>query len=293
MPFLGMPIRAGGAIYFTAEEHNDEFDFRAHQIANGIIVPEEAIRYPFEVVSRAGEDALLCRFTKAGVLEPTPLWTELVERIGDLKCAFVGIDPAADVYGGNEIDRAQVRAFINMLRKPAIEHKCAILLAGHASVDGLKTGRGYSGSTAWHNSVRARWYFRNPTADDNEDEADPNLRELSLRKTNRGKAGQRLLLRWHEGWFGLDGGGASQPAKEAQAKERFLILLARFQSEGRRVSPNKGPTYAPACFEQHPNGKPFKGRQYHEAMDALLAEGQLRVVTDGSPSRQRSYLVQA
>jgi hypothetical protein len=294
MPFLGMPIRAGGAIYFTAEEHNDEFDFRAHQIANGIIVPEEATRHPFEVVSGAGEDALLCRFSKVGVLEPTPLWRELVERIGDLKCAFVGIDPAADVYGGNEIDRAQVRAFINMLRKPAIEHKCAILLAGHASVDGLKTGRGYSGSTAWHNSVRARWYFQVPTAGEDDEEPNTDLRELSLRKTNRGKAGQRLLLQWHDGWFGLCGSDAGRSDQEAQTRDRFLTLLARFQSEGRgRVSPNKGPTYAPACFEQHPNGKPFKSRQYHAAMDALLASGQLRVVTEGSPSRQRSYLVRA
>jgi RecA-family ATPase len=182
-------------------------------------------------------------------MEPTPLWRELVERIADLRCAFLGIDPAADVFGGNEIDRGQVRAFINMLRKPAIEHQCAILLAGHASVDGLKTGRGYSGSTAWHNSVRARWYFEHcetPTmAGDGEPQTDTSLRKLSLKKSNRGKAGQQLLLHWHDGWFGLTGGGGSRLAQEAQVRDRFLTLLARFTAQGRRVSHIPGTTRMP------------------------------------------------
>jgi RecA-family ATPase len=287
MPFLGMPLRAGGAFYLAAEEDDDEIDFRNHQIANGIVVPEDAIRYPFEVVTRASEDTLLCRFTKAGAIEPTPLWKEIVERIGDLKCAYVGIDPSADVFGGNEIDRAQVRAFVNMLRKPAIEHQCAILLMGHASVDGMKTGRGYSGSTAWHNSVRARWYFqRPPTEDDSEDDA-TDLRELSLRKTNRGKDGERLMLRWHDGWFGLDGGGSQQPGRAvADVKAKFMQLLASFAEQGRNVSHKpKATTYAPTAFAEAPAGKPHRRADYEKAMEELFDEGRLQVKPYGSPSR--------
>jgi RecA-family ATPase len=289
MPFLGMPVRAGGAFYLTAEEHDDEIDFRNHQIANGIIVPESAIRHPFEVVSRASEDALLCRFSKSGVIEPTPLWKEIIERIGDLKCAYVGIDPSADVFGGNEIDRAQVRAFVNMLRKPAIEHKCAILLMGHASVDGMKTGRGYSGSTAWNNSVRARWYFQRPPSADGSEDDDTDLRELSLKKTNRGKPGQRLLLNWHGGWFGLDGGAPQQKGVGAiEVKVKFMKLLTSFTDEQKRNvchKPNAN-NYAPTMFAKSPDGKPHRKADYEKAMEELFSEGRLRIKEYGPPSRR-------
>ena len=35
----------------------------------------------------------------------------------------------------------------------------AVIILAHPSVDGIKTGRGYSGSTHWNNAVRSRLYF--------------------------------------------------------------------------------------------------------------------------------------
>ena len=59
------------------------------------------------------------------------------------------IDPAADVFAGKEIDRVQVRQFITLLRAIAITADCAVILAAHPSVSGMREGTGLSGSTAW------------------------------------------------------------------------------------------------------------------------------------------------
>src|SRR5690606_40940583 len=65
-----------------------------------------------------------------------------------------------DLFGGDEINRNQVRRFIGMLRALAIAFDTAVVLLSHPSVQGMQTGTGTSGSTAWNNSVRSRLYLR-------------------------------------------------------------------------------------------------------------------------------------
>ena len=244
-------------------------------------MPDEAERFPFAVVSRAGGDAQLCTFTRTGVIQPSRLWVELVAMIGDLKAAVCSLDAAADLYGGNENDRSQVRQFINMLRQAALAHKCAMLLAGHPSVDAMKTGRGYSGSTAWNNSPRARWGLVMPqppkTAGEDEIEPDQSLRELTLEKTNRGQPGARLRLRWQDGCYALDRGPAALDV--AEAKARFLQLLLDFTRQGRPVShKEKANSYAPTAFAKATTGKRYSRDAYERAMSALFDDGRLEVV---------------
>jgi hypothetical protein len=47
-------------------------------------------------------------------------------------------------------------------------------------------------------------------------------------------------------------------AAEHKIEELFIDLLDRFTREGRSVSPNKSPTYAPAKFEDTPEAKAAK-----------------------------------
>jgi len=107
-----------------------------------------------------------------GKITPTPLYAKLTEAARDIKPKCIAIDTSADVFGGNEIDRTQVRGFINLLRKLAIVADGVVLLAHH-SLTGINSGYGFSGSTAWHNSVRARLFLktRKPANDDDGDGA--------------------------------------------------------------------------------------------------------------------------
>ena len=164
------------------------------------------------------------------------------------------IDTSADVYAGNENDRMQVRQFVGLLRGLAIEGNCSILLCSHPSLTGISTGTGFSGSTGWHNSVRARMYFKTATTDQGE-EPDPELRELVFMKNNYGPIGASILLRWKNGVFVPEAGEGTleKAAAERRAEELFLTLLKRFNGQGRNVSDKVGPSYAPALFPRNGN----------------------------------------
>jgi len=72
---------------------------------------------------------------------------------------FIAIDNASDAFGGNENDRGQVRAFIKMLNTMAKANNACLALLAHVDKAGARDGtkgNSYSGSTAWHNSVRSR-----------------------------------------------------------------------------------------------------------------------------------------
>jgi hypothetical protein len=111
-----------------------------------------------------------------------------------------------------------------------------------------------------------------------------------LAKTNRGQPGKRLALRWREGVFATDGGNVDI-MKLAEAKVRFLELLAAYTAQGRVISDQTGKNYAPARFAQDEGGKPFGSALYAKAMAALFHEGRLCIETVGPPSKQRSKLV--
>ncbi len=75
-----------------------------------------------------------------GVLRSTPLLHSVEVWVRRLKAELLVLDAAADLYGGEENSRAQVRTFIQLLRGIALRNDCAILLLSHPSVDGMKTG---------------------------------------------------------------------------------------------------------------------------------------------------------
>src|ERR1700687_1025173 len=66
------------------------------------------------------------------------------------------LDNLSCLFGGSENDRHHVREFISALSWAGQPTHAAMLLIGHVS---KPKGSEYSGSTAWENAVRARWYF--------------------------------------------------------------------------------------------------------------------------------------
>jgi RecA-family ATPase len=157
----------------------------------------------------------------------------------------------SDIFIGNENDRGQVRQFIALLRRLAIDANTGLIICSHPSLTGINTGTGLSGSTGWHNSVRARMYLR-PAVTEEGEEPDPELRELQFLKNNYGPKAVRILLRWKNGVFIPEPGAGSleRAAAEAKAENVFLGTLMRFHREGRNVADTKGGTYAPALFAQ-------------------------------------------
>src|SRR5262249_48143182 len=243
-------------------------------------------------VSLAGGDAVLGAASRRnGKIEPTALFGKLLEMVGDLKPVSIGLASSANMFAGNEIDRSQVMQFISLLTRLAMVANSSVVLISHPSLTGISTGTGLSGSTQWHNSVRARFYLQGYKSEGDQ-EPSGSLREIVFIKNNYGPTASKVVLEYRNGLFlPVEGPqNVDTAAKAERAKEVFLILLKRFNEQNRNVSANKGPTYAPSHFvkEQEAIKAAVFSADLANAMRTLLAENQIMQEEYGRPAR-RSY----
>ncbi|MGB6118522.1 MAG: AAA family ATPase [Mesorhizobium sp.] len=288
---LGFNPLPGRVMYLGAEDEADEFHRR---LADIVYAHQRQLcdLTDFRLLPLADCDALLSVPDKAGVMQPTPLWLSFSNEARAFAPKLIVLDTSADLFGGDEIKRGQVRQFIGMLRKLAIEIDCAIMLLSHPSLDGIRSGTGTSGSTAWNNSVRSRLYLTRP---DGKDE-DPDVRILTTMKINYGKTGGQIRMRWQEGAFVLDDGKPSPVAGLLSQKheETYLSLLSKLNSQGQKLSPSPSVTYAPKLMAAHPDAAGSTKKHLAEAQQRLLDRDLIRIVEEGSPSRRyRRLLVTA
>jgi RecA-family ATPase len=281
--WFGKEVSVGPCLYYGAEDESDELHRRLETIVaeSGRQLSDlDGIR----LIPMAGLDAVLAEPDRKGNLSATLIYPKLVSQAKALRPKLIVIDPSADVFGGDEINRAQVRKFVSMLRGLAMDIDCAVLLLSHPSLTGMNSGTGTSGSTAWNNSVRSRLYLEITS---------PETRVLTIVKANHGKVGEKIEMRWQDGVYVLDNG--PDPVVETLVNSRidklFLELLALFNTQDQNVSSNSGANYAPAKMVQHPKAKGFTKKQLAASMQRLLDANRISLVTSGSPSRQRTQLV--
>lgn len=290
--WLGMLPEPGPAIYLGAEDDEDELHrvlatIADHYQSNFANLQAGGL-YP---LSLAGKDALLAVPDRNEIMRPTPLFEALKQAACDIRPKLIGIDTASDAFGGQENNRSQVRQFISMLRELAIASNSAVVLNSHPSLTGLNTGSGISGSTAWHNSVRARMYLKS-AATDKGDEPDPDLRELEFLKNNYGPTGTKIMLRWQRGVFvpAQSTTSLDKMAQEQKADEVFLTLMKQFDQQGRNVSDRLSPSYAPAVFSKEAAAAGLRKEALAQAMRRHFAANKIHVSHYGRPSRPYSKL---
>jgi RecA-family ATPase len=290
--WIGTRPTAGPAIYLNCEDEEEEICRRLEDIAKHYGVTRKDIAGQLHVMSLVGRDALLGLADRSERIQKTPLFDQLRKDALTIKPRLIVIDTVADVFGGRENDRSQTRQFITLMRGLALEADCAVILASHPSLTGIASDTGLSGNTAWHNSVRARAYFKAaPEVDD------PTLRILEWRKNNYGPPmADSILLRWQSGLYVLEpqGGSFEQTMADAKADNLFLELLRRFATQGRNVTDKKGTSYAPAIFADEPEAKAAKAtnKALAGAMRRLFASNKIRLVNEGPASRQRTRLME-
>jgi RecA-family ATPase len=285
LQWLGKEVGPGPCLLYTAEDEADELHRRlaatvtktGHRLAD-----LEGVR----LIPMAGRDAVLAKPNGLKAIGATMLFEKLKAEVERLNPRLIVIDPAADVFGGDEIVRVQVRQFVQKLASLAFDSDCAVVLLSHPSLTGLNSGSGTSGSTAWSNSVRSRLYLEAV-------KGDPDRRLLRVMKANYARTGDEIAIRWDDGVYVLDDG--DDPAVEslihAATDKLFLELLAMFTAQEQNVGLATGTNYAPAKMVKHPKAKGYRKEQFATSMQRLLDAGKIKVVTEGSPSRQRSRLV--
>ena len=80
---------------------------------------------------RVGEDSLLAVEVN-GHVRPTALFDEVVKRCKDAGAQLLIVDTVADSFGGNENYRREVRTFLNLMRKIALEINGTLGLETHS-----------------------------------------------------------------------------------------------------------------------------------------------------------------
>jgi RecA-family ATPase len=293
--WLGTLPEPGPALVVCCEDDDKELWRRLDLILQHYGASFIDISRDMHLLALAGEETLMATPNSNGLIQPTKLFGRIHEAACDIKPKLIVLDNSADIFGGNENDRAQVRQFIALLRGMAIKANAGVLLTSHPSLTGISNKTGLSGSTAWNASVRSRLYFKRAVTEKDE-EPDPDLRVLEVMKSNYGPIGETITLRWKDGLFVPVGGvtNLEKLAAEQVADNLFLTLLNRFNLQGRNLS-NKpsANNYAPAEFAKEKEAKDGKIRKsdFEAAMRRLFAADKIHVENYGSASRGTSKLV--
>lgn len=193
--WAGLHIGGGPAVFVSLEDGGDLLRWRLAKIcrAYGLKMAEVSKRLTI-VDGSEGDCALVGEINVDGVrrIASTATMEELIEVCTDTNAGLVVIDNASDAYDADENARRQVRGFIRRLGAIAKQNNAAVLLLAHidkmAARHGAQ-GNSYSGSTAWHNSVRSRLSLVH---------VDGGGIELRQEKLNLGKPSLPLALVWSD-----------------------------------------------------------------------------------------------
>lgn len=279
--WLGCVVDAGIAGLLSCEEPENNVRDRVERICKHRGIDPYALPNLHLFFPDLEATWLISVDQKTGKVQKTPLFDQIEAWMRAKKPKVFAIDSAAAIYDADAISRRQVREALAMLRKLARETGTAIVLLDHPSVRGMADGSGTANSVDWRNSVRSMLHLSDPPPDD------PDARTLELKKSNYGRVGEKVALRWNGLTFSTEAQAAASPHKAAAERsvdELFLRLLDTFAAQGREVRSTTGNGYAPAAFEGHPEASGVKGKAFAAAMERLFAAGKI-IVKDGKRSK--------
>jgi RecA-family ATPase len=216
----------------------------------------------------------------------TPRFNDLIKQAKDFGARLLIIDTAADTFGGNENDRAQVRQYIgNALAKAAREINGAVLVNAHPSRTGLSSGNLDGGSTGWNNSVRSRWSLARPVDEEGREMLTSAERILTRRKANYSSVGDTIKVTWQDGVLVAQqtaGGFLDAVSKTLGAEAAFLGLLDKCEALGMSVSASKNAgNFAPRVFSKRSDAQGYTLREFDGAMSRLFSASRIMLVQYG------------
>ncbi|MGB4191886.1 MAG: AAA family ATPase [Rickettsiales bacterium] len=187
--FKREPIKVYGIL---CEDKKDQFHRRQYRINQKLGVSYAEVKGNMVLIPRKGKDNILMRFNRDDQAKLTEFFDNLLIDIKKFQPQLVILDTLADIFGGNEIIRAQARQFIqSCCGKIAEETGATVLLCAHPSEAGLNKKSGTGGSTAWHNTLRFRWFIETPEGM----EFTPDMRTLTLKKSNYSPCDGKFTLK--------------------------------------------------------------------------------------------------
>lgn len=234
LPFFGMPVERRRVLYLSCEDRENVLHWRLSRVGKHESLSIADLGGWLEIVDLVGHDCVLWERDPRTGYTVTAAFSALEARIREFGAELLVVDGVSDTFGGNENARGEVKRFVHSLVSLVPADRGAVLLVGHVAkptASAAQTSEGYSGSTAWHNSVRARWYLYPETSAEDEDGRPERTGELllELQKSNLGRTDLSMRFRWDEaaGMFLGESVGASMfDRKERDRGERLGVLQA-------------------------------------------------------------------
>ena len=289
-PWLGLPVLPCKSLAVFCEDDPEELHRRMNDICKHGNIPFSDLEN-MRMISRVGQANEFLRRDKYGKQQgPSDFYFQVLDEAKRFGAQLVVLDGLHDLFDGNENSRPEARSFVNLLRRIALETDGGVLLNAHPSMAGLSSGSGNSGSTAWNNAVRQRLYLTRPKDDD---DRDADARVLKTMKSNYGKIGEEIKLRWQEGVFVRDEPDAGfvanlqKRAHEKHACDAFLNCLDASNKQGRHVTDaHNSPRYAPKVFAEMPEARGVKIKAIERAMSSLFNDGTIKIGSILDPYRK-------
>ena len=240
--FMNTHVRPANVLFIACEDDTEELHRRQFDINNWLnnpTGPDNLYLWP-----RVGFDNILASF-KEGEHAAEAFYDLIkaeIERIQTPdKDTVIFLDTAADMYGGNENSRREVNMFLKTyLGSLCVQYKATIIVLAHPSVAGMASGSGMSGSTAWNNGVRGRFYLTK--ADGGLDEE----RVLSRKKSNYSSAGddESINLIWEAGVLtqvDQASGGTISRIERNTCERETIMSIDKYWEDGMPLKGAKGP----------------------------------------------------
>ena len=296
--FGDAPTAPTSAVFVSLEDGAQVIRHRLGAICRWMKVNPRNLAGKLHIVDGTENPELFMVDNRNGRGTPTHAYSELRGLVRETGAGLVVIDNASDAFGGDEIVRRQVRAFIRSLNVVAKESDAAVVLLAHVNKTSARNGsgfggdsEGYSGSTAWHNTTRSRLFL---SRDKNE------ILTLEHQKNNLGRRQEPVKLTWPENGFPELAGHVAEvdyseldEAAEARQQDEHaavvLRMLAEFESRKQYASPARNaPTNLFAMLKSEPAFKRLKLSK--DSVNAIINQcqraGWLEILEYDTPDRK-------
>jgi hypothetical protein len=293
VPWLGIPVASGKALFIDAED--DAATVQRRVKANLRYLGRKSIELKDKLYTSSWvgdfDPVLAAEVGRSGKIEMTDTFTLLTEMIGDIRPITCSIASSANVFAGKEIDRSQVQQFVTQLSKLARLGCSSITLISHPSLTGINTGTGLSGSTQWHNAVRARCVLNGLKEEEGEPQG--TKRVIVFRKSNFGPISSEIILEYRADlglYVTVEGTTVDAETRKQKAEEVYLEVAQLLISQHQELSAATSRSGAALLISRHPRSTSFTATELEQAQQRLLDAGKIHIKAVGSASKAKKII---
>lgn len=309
--FFGYHCERRRVMYYSCEDRLQVLHWRLVRICRNLGVSlADLAGWLYVYDATASDNVMYWGAAESPAERITARYDWLREKAAEHEIEVLFLDAVTDAFDANENVRALVKDFVRACLRLVLPREGAVVLISHVNRPTAlspNTTEGYSGSTHWHNSVRARWYLRLEKRDLDDAESweedpcppeDELPRSLECQKSNYDKKPPTIRLLWDtdQGTFvgdspsPVDGGLPAEILRNRQ-RRAILRLLGECETMGRHVpsSPNARINAATILGERKDYPRELRSKNGKKTLFRMLREIQedklISEVTEKNASR--------